>query len=281
MLRIILGCLSCLAFIPSWMGAQVPLRLSMKRGATVAYACSMSITQRIPMLQEQMENMSSVQGIMKMTVLDVLKGVHSFDVSYNDWQARQTSTGLEGMVEGKKDSVVLNDVNSMKAILHVAPDGTVLAQTLIGATGDASRRVASVLAFPTLPSQALHVGDVWTFERVDTNRVQDIEGSVISRTSVRATLTGVRDTLGKRCALFSLDGSTSSMSGTVGMKNENVDVDISGDGIGTGFMAIDTKTGMIVVNDLTTSYHLRMAVSGSQQALIPMEMDVAFSVRTQ
>ncbi len=71
------------------------------------------------------------------------------------------------------------------------------------------------------------------------------------------------------------------MSGTVVMKNVNVDVSISGDGVGTGLMAIDTKTGMIVINDLTTSYQLHMAVSGSQQALIPMEMDVAFSVRAR
>jgi predicted TIM-barrel enzyme len=71
------------------------------------------------------------------------------------------------------------------------------------------------------------------------------------------------------------------MSGTVVMKNVNVDVSISGDGVGTGLMAIDTKTGMIVINDLITSYQLHMAVSGSQQALIPMEMDVAFSVRAR
>lgn len=281
MLRFILGCLFCLAIIPSWMGAQAPLRLSMKRGTTVAYACTMSITQRIPMMQEQMENMSTVHGTMTMTVKDVLKGVHSFDVSYADWQARQTSTGLEGMVDGKETSVMLHDVNAMKATLQVAPDGTMLAQTVVGAAGDASRRVASILAFPILPSQALAIGDVWTFERVDTNRVQDIEGSVVSRTSVRAILTGIRDTLGKRCAVFSLDGSTSTMSGTVVMKNVNVDVSISGDGVGTGLMAIDTKTGMIVINDLITSYQLHMAVSGSQQALIPMEMDVAFSVRAR
>ncbi|MCU0331288.1 MAG: hypothetical protein MUC47_09990, partial [Candidatus Kapabacteria bacterium] len=137
MLRFILGCLFCLAIIPSWMGAQAPLRLSMKRGTTVAYACTMSITQRIPMMQEQMENMSTVHGTMTMTVKDVLKGVHSFDVSYADWQARQTSTGLEGMVDGKETSVMLHDVNAMKATLQVAPDGTMLAQTVVGAAGDA------------------------------------------------------------------------------------------------------------------------------------------------
>jgi len=226
------------------------------------------IRQHASIGEKDLETYTISSVVLSLRVKEVLMGKITAHMMVDSVRVKMKTGGVEGEVPSM-DTTLMQVSNGAARTVTILPTGEVLNISNISA----AERPLSVAFSPisiVYPTTPLSVGSSWArtiHDSVPMDNVGMVHYTYMRRYAVQRLL----DTLGARCAILSLKGSsaTASWNGTV----SGLDVIIDGDETSDGFAIVELASGLPVVLDMSTSATLRMAFAGMANMIVPLSME--------
>jgi hypothetical protein len=126
-----------------------------------------------------------------------------------------------------------------------------------------------LLEFPKSP---IKIGTAWNIKKSDTVGTQTSEGksSIVLNTELNCKVIRTEHINGVQHAYIECGSNDLGFAGNI--EQQGVSMTIDGEGSAKGTYAIDLQTGMPLNASLLMEYELRMAATGQEQMLIPVQM---------
>jgi hypothetical protein len=126
-----------------------------------------------------------------------------------------------------------------------------------------------LLEFPKYP---IKIGTAWNIKKSDTVGTQTSEGksSIVLNTELNCKVIRTEHINGIQHAYIECGSNDLGFAGNI--EQQGILMTIDGEGSAKGTYAIDLQTGMPLNASLLMEYELRMAATGQEQMLIPVQM---------
>jgi hypothetical protein len=126
-----------------------------------------------------------------------------------------------------------------------------------------------LLEFPKSP---IKIGSAWNFRKSDTVGTQTSEGksSIVLNTELNCKVIRTEIINGAKHAYIECGSNDLGFAGSI--EQQGVSMTIDGEGSAKGTYAIDLQTGLPLNASLLMEYELRMAASGQEQMIVPVQM---------
>ncbi|MFM6955802.1 MAG: hypothetical protein ACKOAK_10970 [Ignavibacteria bacterium] len=126
-----------------------------------------------------------------------------------------------------------------------------------------------LLEFPTSP---IHIGSVWNIRKSDTVGTQTNEGksSIVLNTELNCKVIRTEHINGMHHAFIECGSNDLGFTGNI--EQQGITMTIDGEGSARGTYAIDLQTGLPLNASLLMEYELRMAATGQEQMIVPVQM---------
>ncbi|MFM8840922.1 MAG: hypothetical protein ACKOFB_07485 [bacterium] len=122
------------------------------------------------------------------------------------------------------------------------------------------------------PKDPVKLGTTWNVRKSDTigTQTQDGKSSIVMHTELDCKVIRTTVINGIRSAFIECGSNTLGFSGNI--EQQGITMTIDGEGSAKGTYAIDMETGLPVDATLLMEYELRMAATGQEQMLVPVQM---------
>lgn len=126
-----------------------------------------------------------------------------------------------------------------------------------------------LLEFPKAP---IKIGSVWNIRKSDTVGTQtgDAKSSIILNTELNCKVIRTEIVNGIHHAHIECGSNDLGFTGSI--EQQGISMTIDGDGSAKGVYALDLQTGLPINASLLMEYELRMAATGQEQMIIPVQM---------
>lgn len=122
------------------------------------------------------------------------------------------------------------------------------------------------------PKDPIKLGSSWNIQKSDTIGTQTQEGksNIVLHTELDCKVIRTSLVNGIRNAFIECGSNALGFSGTI--EQQGINMTIDGEGSAKGTYAIDLETGLPINATLLMEYELRMAATGQEQILVPVQM---------
>lgn len=126
-----------------------------------------------------------------------------------------------------------------------------------------------LLEFPKSP---IKIGSAWSIKKFDTVGTQtgDAKSSIILSTELNCKV--IRTELVNGLTHAHIECGSNDLGFTGNIEQQGISMSIDGEGSAKGVYAIDLQTGLPINASLLMEYELRMAATGQEQMIIPVQM---------
>ena len=126
-----------------------------------------------------------------------------------------------------------------------------------------------LLEFPKSP---IKIGSAWSIKKSDTVGTQtgDAKSSIILNTELNCKV--IRTELVNGMTHAHIECGSNDLGFTGNIEQQGISMTIDGEGSAKGIYAIDLQTGLPINASLLMEYELRMAATGQEQMIIPVQM---------
>jgi hypothetical protein len=265
---------------PSAIAQTYKLRYTPKKGAAYNYKSAMDMQQSMnAMGQEISFNMLMNMGT-ELKVLNTTKKINELSMTFNDTEFTLNGVGAIGGQDTTMKVEALNGMTFKYTADHLGKikslDKSGLEKSQDQALKQMSNNITQLtntLSFE-YPEKALKKGDTWIVIKKDTN-IND-GGSIITTTNTTYEFDGVTDTLGVKCARIQTKSATMTMEGKI--KQMGMDMAMEAEGNTKGTSYVELANGIPVATNTATQLDMRMAITGQENAIIPMQMDMKLAI---
>jgi hypothetical protein len=260
--------------------AQQTLRYTPKKGAEYNFKSNMDIQQGMSAMGQEISFNMLMDMAMNMKVVEAGKKSNTFTLGFKD--AEVTMQGM-GTLGGQDTTLKIDAMDGISFSYTADERGKLLSldKSALAANQDQAlqqmgnniTQLTNTLIFE-YPEKALKKGDTWTVTKTDTNSSD--AGTIITSTTATYLYDGTADTLGVKCARIQTKSATTKMEGNVQQMGMNMAMEA--DGAVTGTSYIELASGIPVVTLANTQLDMRMAITGQENAIIPMQMDMKMAI---
>lgn len=214
---------------------------------------------------------------MSLATTEVALDRTSFSARFANGSARVSIRGLEDELASSDTVHILTQINGKQMHVVVSNLGEII--SLYSSTSPMvvdfikQVRVMENVVLP-FPKSAVSVGEVWKTSRTDTMPAPQGEGSIVTRVTLANTYLGQIDTLGIRC--WVIEGRSTSFYQTGSISIGNTDIDLDGSGSLFYRSVVESSTGVLMHGTSSITSNARMAMSGPQQLIVPVDTHATF-----
>lgn len=269
--QFLLVALGCVVVTPGY--GQEVLRYDLPKGARYEYTLDAHVHQTSAMGEADVHNTVTSHHVISVAVADAILGKLTLDIALDTSNVTLAIGGIDNVLDARDSTV--REFGLAPVRFTILPNGTVLSST---ATAP-SARVPSEFANPisiTFPSTPLVKGASWTQVLSDSVPAAT-NGTLVYQRTRKYTVERFVDTLGARCVVLSLNGSTGNARGSSTLGD--MDLSLEGEEESRGTCIVEMSTGLPVAIDASSVATLRMAFVGIANIIVPMTIERRESLR--
>jgi hypothetical protein len=261
------------------------LKFNPKKGASYKYDVSMDMKQTINAMGNEMTMGAKTSSKNIINVNNV--SANSSEITDSITSMKMAMNGMEAA--GRPDTTItIKDLDQFTQNIQVGTNGKIIKSEFTKKAQSnmesklvnqmASSRTMMEMLFLGFPEKQLTVGDTWKETRIDTNK-QGEDGAIITNSVYKCTYLGTVDTLKTKCHKIGIVTEKLTISGI--MNQMGMELTMDGDGASKSTSYFDME-GIPVAAIGSAQMDVRMSMSGQQQMVIPMTMDIKTAmVRTK
>ncbi len=252
--------------------------IRIKKGDIFKYALNVDSKQSVSAMG--MEQTTSTGSDMKilLTANDVTPTSSTLEMKYQSAKVSMKGMAMAGMPD---TTFSINNLESLTDVMTVLPNGTITNHKIKSSestsmqdqlvkqiAGNSSLMRTLLVEFPDKP---LTAGMEWKKNTHDTT-LKGEKGSVITNTTMKMLYAGTIDTMGYKCG--KIEFKSEKMNTTGSLNQMGMEMSVEGDGIINGTCYYEISTGMPVCVKTFTQMDQRMSMSGQQEMVIPVSVDM-------
>ena len=256
------------------------LRYTPKKGDQYNYKTTMDMQQSMNAMGQDMAFNVGMNMLMQMNITNTSKTSNEMSLRFKDSKMMMKGMEAVGGTDTTMDLTMLDNVNmtfktdSRGKVISLDKSGMETgADPALQQVNASIKQITNGFTFE-YPEKAVKKGDKWTVTKKDTNASPG--GSLITNSTIVYTFDGVVDTLGTKCARILAKSSAMTIEGK--MQQMGMDMAIEADGATNATSYIELLNGMPVASTTSTQMDMRMAISGQENMIIPMQTDVKVAV---
>ncbi|HYF03930.1 MAG TPA: hypothetical protein VEC36_11170 [Patescibacteria group bacterium] len=282
LLALATGAICAFFTLPNAAAQTYTLRYTPKKGTEYRYQTSMDMSQSMNQGGMDMSIGINMNTNMNVKVVNARKNENELKLSFKN--AQMSITGLAAVGAGNDTNIAIDRLNDANVTFKTNGRGKVLSYDRAGIDnnedqavqqfGSGLRQVTNGFSLE-YPEKALKKGDSWTVTTHDTS-ARGESGSMITSSNVIYTFDGIVDTLGIKCARIFSKSSSMIIEGS--MQMQGMDMVVDADGSLQSVNYVELSTGMPVASRMTNQMDMRLALSGQQNMIMPMQTDLKVSV---
>lgn len=252
-------------------GEGVQLRYSPVKNNVYSYVFSSSLKQTMGDI-DMSTSMESEQTL-DFRAVAVEKTSCTFNIRNSDFKVSVAGLSMAGV----PDTTMIVPATSVTESLELASNGTIISRRMqqspdkqvhspqTAMLGQLNKQSFQHLLIP-LPAKKIAQGETWKQERRDTS-----ETGMITMMIFQFSYLGMKDTLGKKCAVISCKSTMMAIEGSIAQMGVNMTIE--GEGTARGTLFIESSSGMAVTGRVAVQADIRMAITGQENMIIPVDME--------
>lgn len=258
------------------------IKFTPKKGTSLKYDLSMNLSQTMNAMGNEIttNGKTTSRSLVEVNNTDA----NGSELTYSIASMKIAISGLSAM--GRPDTTInIKELDQFSQAMTVGTNGKIIKSAPLkkGKNGMeaqlvnqmANNRGLMEMLFIGFPDKKLAVGDTWKETRIDTNKQGD-DGMIITNTTYKCTYAGVMDTLKTKCHKINIVTEKMTMSGNASQMG--MEMNIEGDGATKGTAYYDVTDGTAVAVISNAQADARMSISGQEQMVIPITMDIKSSM---
>lgn len=247
--------------------AQEVLRYDVVKNSRHEFTLDAEVHQTSSMGEADVHNTITSHHAIALTAVDDVLGKLTLDVALDTSNVTLNIGAIDNVLDAR-DSVVRQ--TGLSPIRYtILPNGTVVSALATGPTS----RIAVEFSNPigiVFPSTPLVQGASWTQTLTDSVPAA-ANGMLVYTRTRRYTVERFADTMGTRCVVLSLRGSSGNARG--GSTLGDIELTLEGEEETRGTCVIELSTGLPVLIEASSSTSIRMAFVGMANIIVPMTIE--------